>query len=80
MDLEKNSLIMVVFTKDNGRTANIMGRENTNLPTEIFMKDNLKMERRTVMVFTSAQKDLYIKVNGSMIFNMEKGRSIPMMF
>lgn len=80
MDMEKNNLIMVVFMKENGRIADIMERENINSPMETFMKENSKMERRTVMEFTSVQKDLYTEVSGKMIFNMEKVKNTPMMF
>ena len=73
MDMEFKNGLMELYIKETGKIIKHKVKENFYIHQEIFMKDNGKMIRLMVMVFTHIIiVKQNIKDNGLMIYSMEE--------
>ena len=71
MDMEFKNGLMELCIKETGKIIKLKGKENLYIHQEMFMKDNGKMIRLMVMVFTHIIiVKQNIKDNGLMIYSM----------
>jgi len=71
MDMEFKNGLMELCIKETGKIIKLKGKENLYIHQEMFMKDNGKMIRLMVMVFTHIIIVMQnIKDNGLMIYSM----------